>query len=479
MGLKKNISYNIILTLSSYIIGFVTFPYISRVLGASNIGVVSFVDNAINYFVLFSTLGAATIGAREIAKHKNDKSKLNTIFSSLIVMYVMYTTIVLVAYFLVITFVDKLRIHEELFYIGTAKLIFSVFLIEWFYKGLENFKYITTRSLLIKLLYVVLVFVFVRKSEDYKIYFILTTLSVVVNSLINIIYARKIVKFSLIGIKLKSYLKQSFFLGSYSLLTSMYTTFNILYLGFVSDTLQVGYYWAALTLYGVMIGVFSAFTGAIMPRMSTLIYMEQTEQFTTLIDKSFNLLFSFCFPVIIGSILLAPQIIGILSGPGFEGAIIPMKIIMPLIIVVGIAQILAIQALIPMQKDKLILIAALVGASVGIMSNLIFVERLGAIGTAIVLLCSELSVTIYYIYIVWKNKILIFPWNILAKNVIFSLPYFLLIYLFLQIWQDNNVLILLSSIIAIISYFFILNIFILKNTDIITIFNSIKIFAKK
>lgn len=466
MGVKKNISYNIILTLSGYIIGLITFPYISRVLGPANIGIVSFVDNTINYFILFSTLGATTIGTREIAKYKNDITRISNVFSSLITLYLIFTSIILIVYFFAITFVDRLNIHKELFYIGTAKLLFSVFLIEWLYRGLENFKFIATRTLLIKLIYVISLILFVKNNNDYKLYFLLTTLTVVVNSLVNIIYSGKLVKFTLRGIKLKPYLKQSFFLGSYSVLTSMYTTFNVMYLGFVSDNLQVGYYWAAITLYGVILGFFSSFTSVMMPRMTSLLTSGEKNNFNNMISKSFDILFGISIPLIIVSIFHSPQLINILSGTGFEGAVTPMRIILPLVIVVGVAQILAIQILVPMQKDKTILNASIIGAFVGLLCNIIFVKYLGATGTAIVLLVSELSVTTFYIYSCKKDHILSFPWIKFTKNLIISLPYILICVLSTTIFNKNRIIILLFSIILSLLYFIYSNIFLLKNSTV-------------
>ena len=473
MSIKKNIIYNSILTLSQYLIGFITFPYISRVLGVANVGIVSFVDNTINYFVLFSTLGAATIGVREIAKYQNDKSKINIIFSSLITIYTLYTSIVIIAYLFAITFIDKLKIHQELFYIGLAKLFFSVFLIEWFYRGIENFKYITSRTIIIKIIYVLTLFIVIKSPNDYKIYFLLTTLTVVLNSFINLIYSRKFVKFSFGGITLKPYFKQSLFLGSFSILTSMYTTFNVMYLGFVTDSVQVGYYWAAITLYAVILGLFSAFTGAMMPRMSSIIHLEEKENFSKMIGKSFDFLLTLSFPIIVGSITLAPQIIKILSGPGYEGAVLPMQIIMSLTLVVGIAQILSSQILIPMQKDKLILFASIIGASIGLLANLLLVKQYGSIGTAIVLLTSEVSVTIYYIYIISKNQILVFPWKIFGYHFFYSLPYLAICY-FTQLYLERPILILIIAALISSIYFLFINIYILKNIELLTILQKLK-----
>jgi O-antigen/teichoic acid export membrane protein len=463
MGLKSNISYNVILTLSGYIIGLVIFPYISRVLGVSNIGIISFVDNIINYFILFATLGASTIGTREIAKYKGNKDKVNTVFSNLIILYTIYTILIIIVYYFAVNYIDKLKIYKELFYIGTAKLIFSVFLIEWLYSGIENFKFITTRSLLIKFFYLISIFIFVRNSEDYIIYFVLTTLSVVVNSIINIVYSRNVVKFTLKEIDLRPYLKQSFLLGSYSILTSMYTTFNIMYLGFVTDTTQVGYYWAAIKVYTITLGFYTAFTGAIMPRMSSLLASGSIAKFNNIINNSFEILFSLSPLIIIISIIHAPQIINILSGTEFYGAVLPMQIVMPLLFVVGIAQILAMQVLIPMKRDKIIIRASFIGAAISIVSNIILVDKFGATGSAIVLVLCEVSVTIFYILVCIKKQIIFFPWSKMLKNIIASIPYAIICYISLLVFTNYEFFIVIFSCVLSLTYFIISNKYFLKN----------------
>ena len=87
-NIKKNFFYNSILTTANYIFPLLVFPYITRVLGVSNIGICDFVDSIINYFCIFSMLGMATVGVREIAGSRNDKEKMSKVFSSLFLMRV-------------------------------------------------------------------------------------------------------------------------------------------------------------------------------------------------------------------------------------------------------------------------------------------------------------------------------------------------------------------------------------------------------
>ena len=414
-SIKKNFLYKSALTLSSYLMAFVTFPYVSRVLGVERIGLVNFVDNTINYFLLFATLGVNILGVREIATVREDDIKRNKVYSELLGVNILFTLIVLIVYILCVEWIPKLNQYKELFYIGISKLIFTAFLVEWLYTGLEQFRYITLRSIAIKLLYVLTVFLFIRSAEDYKIYFILTIGVVVLNAFINILYSKKYVDIYWRDFLSLKYLKQDILLGVSSIMTSMYLTFNVMYLGLVSDNVQVGYYTTAHKLYMVILGLFSAFTPVMLPRMSVLIADGNKEQFNKMITQSFKLVIIVSIPSILISTIFAPEIIQLLSGAGYEGAVLPMRIIMFAVLFVGIAQVLVIQVLIPLKKDRILLLASILGAIFSIILNLVFLERLQSVGSALVLVLSELLVTLIHASYVFYNRIIEIPYNSFSK----------------------------------------------------------------
>lgn len=158
-----------------------------------------------------------------------------------------------------------------------------------------------------------------------------------------------------------------------------------------------------------------------LPRMSSLLANGEKERFQELINKSYTAMATFSIPMIICSIILAPQIIYILSGPGYEGAILPMRIIMPAALFVGIAQVLAVQILMPMKRDKILLIASIIGASISLLINITVVSRLQSIGSAIVLLCSEMAVTCTYMVYVWREKLAKIPVQKIECIILYSL----------------------------------------------------------
>lgn len=201
-------------------------------------------------------------------------------------------------------------------------------------------------------------------------------------------------------------------------MTSMYLTFNVMYLGLVTDNVQVGYYTTAYKVYVVILSLFSSFTNVMLPRMSSLLASGENERFNELVDKSFRAMFTFSIPIVVFSILLAPEIIYILAGNGYEGAVTPMRIIMPAVLFVGIAQVLAVQILTPMKRDRTLFLASVVGAIISIAINVTVVPKIGSVGSAIVLLCSEMAVTISYIVYVLRHQIVMIPWRWLRVCVL-------------------------------------------------------------
>ena len=391
-SIKRNFLYSSILSVSGYLFPLMTFPYISRVLGVDNVGLCNFVDSVINYFVLFSMLGIGVVGIREVAKNKADKEALSFCFRDIIVFNLILTFIVEVILVASVFLVPRLYAHKELYFIGALKLLANVFLIEWFYKGMEEFRYITLRSIVVKALYVAAVFLFVRDRKDYGVYYFLMASMYVINAVFNWSYLRRFISFRVESARPWRYGKTIAIMGCHLILTSMYTTFNIIYLGFAANETEVGYYTTATKLYSIIMALFTTFTGVMLPRMSSLVAEEKMEEFEKLVNLSYSLLFKFSFPLVVLTVVYAPEIIHFISGSGYEGAIVPMRIVMPLMVVIGYEQIIIVQTLMPLKKDKAVFVNSMIGAVVGLILNLLLVPCLKSVGSAMVWVCSEVAV---------------------------------------------------------------------------------------
>lgn len=457
MGIKKNFAYSSLLTVSSFLFPMLTYPYVSRVLGVTNIGICNFIDSIINYFILFSSMGINVVGIREIAKAKGDVLRLSKVFSALWILMASMTLLMLLCLLTVSIFVPQLNEYASLIMIGACKLIANLFLIEWFYRGIEEFKYITYRSLLVKVIYVACVFLFIHHPADYSIYYILSVLLIVLNAFFNIFYSRKFIRFIWDKNVLDEYKRSFFILGIYAMLTSMYTSFNVTFLGFVTNVTEVGYYTTATKLHGIILAFFTAFTGVMLPRMSALVAENRMDEVKRLINKSFDLLFMISIPLIVFSIYFAPEIIYLISGNGYEGAITPMRMVMPLVLIIGMEQILIVQLLMPLKKDRSILINSIIGACVGMVANVLLVPTWAAKGSAIVWVLAEVAVLLSASYFLRKQIVSLY---VVARKLLLalfqSLPYVLVCW-FVTCVEDNVGIVLFYTFVGFLLIFYLEN----------------------
>ncbi len=424
--IKKNLSYNLALTFCGYIFPLLTYPYVSRVLGVTNIGICNFVDSIINYFVLFSALGITSLGVREIAKVKDDKQKCSEVFSTLVFINAALSVIMTIGLVIACYTIDKFMTYRPFLFVGISKLLLNTYVIEWFYQGISNFKYITIRSFIIRCIYTVNVFAFVHSTNDTLIYYGLSCVTTVFNAGINWHYAHRFVSFSWKKIRIPAYIASVVSYGTYRILTSLYTSFNITYLGFVSGDKEVGYYTTATKLYTIIISVITALTTVMIPKVSELISKDDNESLKGMAEKTFQMVFTFAIPLVVVCNMCSPLIIRIIAGTGYDGAVVPFRIITTLLLIVGMEQIIIQQFLMAKRDNKCILILSFAGACIGLLLNITLTPSMASIGSAISWTASELAILVLSLYYFKKHFAMTLPYNTLIKELLLSIPYILI-----------------------------------------------------
>ena len=474
-SLKINVIYSSILTTANYIFPLFTYPYVSRVLGVTNIGTVNFIDGIIRYFLLFAMMGINIVGIREIAVCKNNPEKLRSTFNSLFVLNGIFTLLSLSVLIICWFTLPQLKAQPELMPYGAIWLSLSFLTIEWFYKGMEDFRYVTTRTVTVKTLYVIAVFIFVRHACQYATYFLLGVLMIVVNAVINLIHVRKYTYISFRNLEMKRHLKPVLRMGVYMMLSSLYTSFNVAFLGFSSGDTQVGYYTTSTKLFTIILALFSAFTGVMLPRMSALIGEGKMDDFKNLILKSTGILFAFSIPVIMLVEIMAPQLVMLISGPGYEGAIQPLRFIMPLMCIIGYEQILIIQTMIPLKEDKMILTNSFIAGIIAVSLNFLIVPHLQSVGSAIVWISCETFLLIASAICVYRIIGLGFPVKSLVKTILVNLP-LIVIFHYTARFVEGYFFQLLTAGIIMAAYVMLTQYYILRNKAVVSAING---FARK
>ena len=210
-------------------------------------------------------------------------------------------------------------------------------------------------------------------------------------------------------------------------MTSMYVTFNVMYLGLMTDDLQVGFYSAGVKLYFVAITLFSSYTTVMMPRLSSLLKNRDISNYNRYLSLSFIIVFITAVPIIILCVFYAPELISLLSGDHYEKSILPMRIIMPALLPVWIASIIAFQVFIPNKKDNVLMSASIYGGIIALLLNFMIVPKMGAIGSAITLVTCELCVMAFYVYKISRYRKFYFPTpKLIIIYICKGLPYMLI-----------------------------------------------------
>ena len=274
METQKNVFYNVLLAISQVLFPMLTFPYLARVLGPEHVGVLNFAESYARYFVLVAAFGIPIYGVREIAKIYNDKEKLSKLFVEIFTINFITTIILSIVFLITIIYVDRLNSAGILFYWALLFFFLQVFVLEWFFIGIKQFKFIAVRFFFIRLIFIACVFIFIKTSNDYLIYMRMQVLLNLLLAIVNIYYITKFINFknlSLQSLNLKQHLKPLMVLFLTIFFISIYLQLDTVILGFLTDSESVGYYSSALKLNKLLIAVFAAISAAMFPRMMNLL----------------------------------------------------------------------------------------------------------------------------------------------------------------------------------------------------------------
>ncbi len=465
------------LSLSQLIFPLITFPYVARVILPTGIGEVTFVESLCRYIIIFSALGIPIYGVREIAKVKGEKDKLNKLFTELLIIHFTITIFVSSLFAISIYLIPLLHNYVEFYLLGLLLIISNVFVIEWYFQGISQFKFITIRNLIVKSILTISVFIVVKEKEDVLIYFSIIVITSVFNSVINFVYALRTVKldFSSSLNEFKRHIKPLFLIFSSIAFISIYTLLDTIMLGFMTDESSVGLYTTGLKVSRIPMLFIGALGVVLIPKLSEHFHNNRLEDFTTLISKSIKVVITFSIPILFSLYSLADTIILSFAGPDFMEAGIVLKILSLLSLLIGLSNIFGLQILTPMGKDKYLTFSVLIGTIISLALNFILIPIFKEKGAAISNIIAEIAVTIATIVFAQKFIKITTDWNFILKTIIYAIPFFF-IPIFISKYIINDVTLIVLTIIISGLYFLTIQLFVIKNELIIDLKNK---FMKK
>lgn len=402
-SVKVNYIFNLLLNISKVLFPLITAPYVSRILSADGIGIFNFTLLYASYFALFACLGVTNYGIREIAKRKESITDSSLFLSHMVSIEFISTVIVTVFYIGSIFLIDQLNENALLFFITGISLYITPFKVEWFFVGREEFGYITMRSLIVKTISVILLFVIVKTKDDLINYILLGIFATVANEGWNYIKLYQMgIRPRLTFTGLTPHLKPIFMLFASTIAISIYSMLDTLMVGFMRTYTDVGYYNTAMHLIKTFIPVAISLSAVAIPRVSSYISKGNIEAINVLMNKSVSVVSFLVFPLAVGIIMIAPEFVPAFFGEDFYGSILPMQIGCLVIVPIGLNNLNGIQILIGLGKDKQFLYSVLSGAITNFILNAILIPPFGASGAAFASVVAETQIFLVNEYSVRK-----------------------------------------------------------------------------
>ncbi|MGH4139612.1 flippase [Clostridium sp.] len=468
----KNYLYNLMYQIFTIILPIITIPYVSRILGAGGLGRYALTNAYAQYFVLFGMLGLSVYSSREIAFVRDDNEKLSRTFWEINLLR--FITVGLSLIFYIVIFGIIIDSSYKMVYIIQALVVLSSLVdISWLFIGLENFKKVVIKNTLVKLIGVILIFVFVKNDSQLWIYTLIlggtefigqVIMWFDIPSNINFILPKKESLIIHIRYSIRLFIPQ--------IAINVYTMLDKVMLGALVNESQVGMYDNSQKIIKILITVVTTLAIVTIPKMSNLYKNKKYEEFNNNVYKSFSFVSFVAFPMTFGLIGVCRSFVPWFYGKGFEG-IVPMFYIGSfLMITLGWSSILGNQVLISIKREKQFTIAVTAGAIINVIFNIILINKYEGVGTTISSVIAEyvgMFLMVYYLRDILDIRRLFKP---VGKYLISSLIMFSIIW---TMCSNMNATILNSIILVLVGGGIYLTIMIkIKDENLLYGYNFIK-----
>lgn len=394
-----SIKYNFALNLANTVVGLlfpvVTFPYASRILDPDGIGLVSFYKSVVCYISMLTAVGIPIYAVRKIAQIRSDERQRNQVTAEILTLSVILGIFGYIIVAVLAATSKQINENLPLFLLISSTIGFTIIGVSWFYQAVEDFKFITIRSLIVRTLSAIALFVFVRDKSDLMSYAAIIVIAEVGNYFFNFLRLFSYFKgkgADLKNMKVFNHLKPSLKLFPIAVIISIYVQLDTIMLGFLSSESSVGYYTACHGLTNAIIGIVTSLGAVLLPRLAHIASTGDWENFKKVEKKAYDFIITICLPISAGLLIIAPELIPIFSGDKFMPAITTLRIMSPIVIFISLSSLTGMQILYSQGKENCVIIATSAGAILNFTLNLLLIPRMSQNGAAISTCIAEAGV---------------------------------------------------------------------------------------
>lgn len=390
-NVKKNAVFNTIKTVFGIIYPLITFPYISRVLKAENVGKINFGNSIVSYFSLAASLGVATYAIRECSKVKENRDDLSKTASQILSINVFSTLFSYIALIITLIFAKSLQNYRLLICIQSSTILFSTLGADWLNTAMEDFRYITIRTIAFQILSLVLMFIFVRKPEHYILYAIISVVASSGSNILNIFYRKKYctTKFTL-DLNLKKHLPPIMLLFSMLLAQTIYTSSDTTILGLIKGDVEVGLYSTSVKIYNIVNQMVASVAYVVMPQLAAGFAKNDYDEINKLLKYALNFIIVLGLPCLVGINAITKEIIYVIAGEEYLRATTSLHILTIALLFSFIGGWFSNMTLLPSGREKVCLYSCAISSTVNIILNFILIPYYGLNAAAFTTMLAEL-----------------------------------------------------------------------------------------
>lgn len=388
-SIKINFFYNALLNISNTLLPLITFPYLSRTLGPENNGKIFFAQAVVSYFVMFGVFGIPTYALREVAKKRDNKENLSKFVQEILLLNIACTVVVLIMYIIAIPAVPKFRNDYLLFVIFFANVLFESINVDWFFKGIEEYQYITNRSLFFRCVSIILMVVFVRNSNDYIVYAIIYVACISAAYILNLIRLKKYVIFRKRTLSLAVHLIPMVVFFGTTISNKISSNIDTIMLGFMVGDAEVGYYNVAIKIKLVLVGLITSLGVVIMPRLSYYMTKNSGADYIRILRKAVSFILITAIPLSIYFFIKADASILFIAGQEYTESISMMQLIILSVPLISLNCLIGEQILVVQNQQNKALISVVAGMAFNVAMNAALIPYLKGDGASLATLFTE------------------------------------------------------------------------------------------
>lgn len=401
-SLGVNALINSIRSVVNLIFPLITFPYVSRILSVNGMGIYNFSSTYVGYFLLLAGLGIYTYAIREGAKFRNDREKMSQFASQVFTINIVSTLIAYVLLLLSLLIFKNLNNYVSAILIFSLQIIFTTIGTEWIYTIYEEYNYITIRSILFKIISMILLFLLVKKASDYLVYVSISVFASVGSNVLNFIHSKSYCSIKLVkNVDWYKHLKPIIIIFASSLAINIYVSSDTTILGLLKDDYAVGIYGLSVKIYSISESLMNAVMAVTIPRLAMLFGRKKYKEYNLTLKNIINFLILLILPGCVGIMMLSKEIVLIIAGKKYLESVNSLRIIIWAIIFSIFSWLFMQCVLIPAKREAKVLRNTIITAIVNIILNFILIPFLSYDGTSLSTVLAQLMVMLMNGYSSW------------------------------------------------------------------------------